>query len=238
MKTLFNKQLMWKQTTFSLCCVLFSLCIITESNAQASLEIGPNPNGVMTVNIAGSFVGTNTAMGREAGQNLNEDTRGNSIYGADAGIFLNAGSTNTLIGSNAGEAITSGSANTYLGFQAGAINTGSQNTFLGTQAGSESTGDNNVFIGLRAGREEQGSNQLYISNSPRVDALVRGDFELETVTINGDLNVADILQLRATNADPGCTTNNDLGKLWMTGINNGTVLRVCRGAANGWQDLF
>lgn len=238
MKILFTIKNLWKKSKpLSICFILVSLCSISQLTAQRFIELTNNGNGLMHINLGPN--NSNTVMGRAAGINLDPSTATNNLLmGSSAGAILTTGSQNTFLGTQTGALVTTSIGNVYVGAQTGQNNPGEGNTFLGATAGRSSTGDRNVFVGFGAGATETGSNQLYISNTQRADALIRGDFMLEEVTINGDLNVADILQLRPTNADPGCTTNSDLGKLWMTGVGNGTVLRVCRGAANGWQDLF
>ncbi len=235
MKTLCVQQLSGKQTRLlSLCCAVLCFCMITQLSGQRFMEITTNANGVMHLNLGPN--NSNTIMGREAGINL-ATTNNNSLFGSSAGGLLTSGSLNTFIGTNAGSNITSGSANVYVGYQTGQDNAGTQNTFIGTQAGASSSGDLNVFIGHEAGENEQGSNQLYIANDERTNALIRGDFALEEVTINGDLFVEDILQIKPTTADPGCTVDTEIGKLWMSPAGAGRMLRVCRGTL-GWQDLF
>jgi hypothetical protein len=84
------------------------------------------------------------------------------------------GSNNTAIGKNALQIVTSGSQNTALGVGAGSANL---------------QGTGNVFIGYMAGAQETGSNKLYIDNSSTTTPLISGDFEQDSVTINGDVKV-------------------------------------------------
>ena len=84
------------------------------------------------------------------------------------------GSDNTAIGRNALQSITSGSQNTAIGLGAGSAN---------------SQGTGNVFVGYMAGSQETGSNKLYIDNSATTTPLIHGDFDTDTVTLNGDVKI-------------------------------------------------
>ena len=90
----------------------------------------------------------------------------------------NTGSNNTAIGRNALQGITSGSQNTAIGLGAGAAN---------------SLGTGNVFVGYMAGSQETGSNKLYIDNSSTTAPLIQGDFDTDTVTLNGDVKITGTL---------------------------------------------
>ena len=84
------------------------------------------------------------------------------------------GSDNTAIGRNALQSITSGSQNTAIGLGAGSTN---------------SQGTGNIFVGYMAGSQETGSNKLYIDNSATTTPLIYGDFDTDTVTLNGDVKI-------------------------------------------------
>lgn len=64
---------------------------------------------------------------------------------------------------------------------------GDYNTTLGSQAGFHTQGSGNVFLGNNAGYNEYGSNKLYIDNSDTINPLIWGDFETDSLTINGYL---------------------------------------------------
>ncbi len=119
----------------------------------------------------------------------------NTAVGAEAGMQINgAGVENTLVGLSAGKVITSGKRNTMVGAGAGRLNaTGEDNTIIGWEAGSGSTGSGNVFIGHEAGKNEAGDNKLYIANSDTSNPLIRGDFATGEVNIFNDLTVNDDL---------------------------------------------
>ena len=84
------------------------------------------------------------------------------------------GSNNTAIGRNALQVVTSGSQNTALGVGAGSANV---------------QGTGNIFVGYMAGSQETGSNKLYIDNSSTADPLIYGDFDTDSVTVNGDVKI-------------------------------------------------
>ena len=74
------------------------------------------------------------------------------------------------------------------------ITSGSQNTAIGLGAGSaNSQGTGNVFVGYMAGSQETGSNKLYIDNSSTTTPLIHGDFDADTVTLNGDVKITGTL---------------------------------------------
>jgi hypothetical protein len=142
-------------------------------------------------NTTGSI---NTAVGWIA---LNENTTGDRNTGVGgATLYRNTtGSYNAALGYGALSGNTTGSNNIALGYQAGNYNsTGSNNVNLGHQAGHNNvSGSGNVFIGYQAGYSETGSNKLYIDNSNTSSPLIYGDFDANSVTINGDATVTGTL---------------------------------------------
>jgi len=151
----------------------------------------------------------NVALGVDA---LKEDTTGerNTAVGFRA-LWLNSnGSHNTANGYGALVNNTIGNRNTAIGYQSLLLNTigiqntaighnanfnneeGSYNTIFGYQAGMGSEPHNksgNVFLGYQAGYNETSDNKLYIENSNSSFPLIYGDFENDTVRINGDFQV-------------------------------------------------
>ncbi len=150
----------------------------------------------------------NTYYGTGAGASLSGTGYSNAFFGYNAGTSTTGGDSNTFIGRNAGYWNTTGSYNTFLGRNAGYNNnTGGDNTFIGRNAGySNQTGAGNVFLGINAGFNETGSNRLYVDNSSTTTPLIYGEFDNDTVTINGNLEVIgpDNGLLRLSNV----TTNN------------------------------
>jgi len=132
----------------------------------------------------------NTFLGSYAGY-ANTTGNSNTFLGRATGGNTTTGTNNTFIGVNAGYSNTTGGFNTFIGRDAGSWNTtGSNNTIIGPYAGlSNTTGAGNVFIGMYAGYNETGSNRLYIDNSNTTTPLIYGEFDNDTVTINGNLEV-------------------------------------------------
>ncbi|MBN2858449.1 MAG: hypothetical protein JXN63_08615, partial [Candidatus Delongbacteria bacterium] len=159
---------------------------------------------------AGTF--NNTFVGHEAGKNTvlaneydgcynsffgsgsgatNATGTYNSFFGAFSGTMNTTGSRNAFFGRNAGFQMTTGSENTGIGQNSSRyLKSGNYNTSLGVESGySNETGSRNVFIGYRAGFSEAGSDKLYIDNSNTSDPLIYGEFDNDSLQINGDLNV-------------------------------------------------
>lgn len=146
--------------------------------------------------MAGSTGNYNVYIGVEAGLMDNKSTN-NVFIGYRSGAYnsylaatTDQGSYNTFIGDKSGFSNKRGSYNTVLGNSAGYLmNYGSGNVFIGNRAGySIYDGANNVFIGDSAGYSETGSNRLYIDNSPTTSPLIYGDFENNSIVINGNLS--------------------------------------------------
>ncbi|MEX0988287.1 MAG: tail fiber domain-containing protein, partial [Bacteroidales bacterium] len=83
--------------------------------------------------------------------------------------------------------------NVILGGVAGSINsTGSGNVYLGYAAGWSNTGSNNIFIGYYTGYGvlQNVSDKLVIDNSSTADPLIYGDFNNNTLKINGTMGIS------------------------------------------------
>ena len=105
------------------------------------------------------------------------------------------GDGNTAIGNAAMAFNSTGENNTALGFGSLYLNTtGDNNVALGTDAGFSALGSGNVFIGNEAGYNETGSNKLYIDNSNTSNPLIGGDFQNDSIKINGKLAVEEDVQ--------------------------------------------
>lgn len=146
-------------------------------------------NGTRTLysNKTGSW---NTAIGKNA---LYHNTNGsdNTANGTHA-LFSNmSGFHNTANGALTLFNDTSGYNNTAVGARALYSSfSGFNNTAGGTEAGySNLSGSGNIFLGYQAGYSETGSNKLYIENSSSATPLIYGDFDKDSVKINGKLVV-------------------------------------------------
>lgn len=129
-----------------------------------------------------------------------------TFVGYENGYSTTSGINNAFLGDSAGYSNTSGSNSTYIGYKAGYSNTGYENTilgyegghsdtsgyyntFLGAYAGYNNSGHANVFLGYKAGYNETNSNKLYIANSDTSSPLIYGDFNSNTITVNGNLGI-------------------------------------------------
>jgi len=156
------------------------------------------------VNTKGRSVGIgNYTLGRNSGEyNIALGFRAmgnselNSSYNIGIGFDTLYYTSNTLhniaIGSNTLKANRTGNNNTVVGSTALTQNLGSDNTALGFKAGRLSINSSrNVYIGLDAGPSivTNESDKLYISNKTGTP-LIGGDFQSETVNIQGTLSVS------------------------------------------------
>jgi hypothetical protein len=150
---------------------------------------------------------SNTFIGRYAGYS-NTEGDDNTFLARNAGYSNTTGDSNTFLGRATGYSNTTGNSNTFLGMEAGHSNTGgSWNTFLGESAGySNTTGSGNVFLGYYAGYYETGTDRLYIDSYATSTPLIYGEFDMDKLTINGNLEVIgpDNGLVRLSNV----TTNN------------------------------
>ncbi|MDD5772655.1 MAG: tail fiber domain-containing protein [bacterium] len=132
----------------------------------------------------------NNFIGYSAGS-INTEGDNNNFIGFDAGAYNTTGDKNNFVGSCAGINNTSGCNNNFIGTASGFSNTtGNFNCITGTYAGySNITGSGNVFLGYNAGYYETTSNKLYIDNSFTSTPLIYGEFDSNTITINGNLGI-------------------------------------------------
>ncbi len=131
----------------------------------------------------------------------------NIFLGYRSGYKNNSGGCNIFIGDEAGRENLSGSHNIYIGTETGRDNTagngntcvgsdsyfggsGSNNTYIGWLAGSYATGSNNVSIGSQAGDYETASNRLFIDNTGTAAPLLYGEFDNDSLRVNGKLSVS------------------------------------------------
>ncbi|MGB0430130.1 MAG: hypothetical protein ACPGLV_06615, partial [Bacteroidia bacterium] len=191
-----------------------------NNNVVIGLAAGSsNTNGDRNVWI-GEYAGEdntsgdgNTFIGDKTGSN-NTTGSWNTAIGINA-LFTNTiGTQNVAMGNRALHANTEGSYNTGVGryalnknttgddntaFGHGALNdntTGGNNAALGAGAGyNNETGTGNVFLGHDAGYNETGSNKLYIDNTSTASPLIYGEFNNNTVRINGTLEIGSEYEL-------------------------------------------
>jgi trimeric autotransporter adhesin len=130
-----------------------------------------------------------TALGYQALQNISTG-QNNTAIGA---FSLQNGTTNqdmTAVGVRAART-SAGNASVILGYEAG-LNAGDLSTYVGFKAGQNATGNYNVLIGSFAGQNEVNiNNKLYIDNTATSNPLIWGDFDVDALKINGNLEIRD-----------------------------------------------
>jgi len=181
----------------------------TVIKASTSLFLGIEA-GESNTGVSNTFSGYRAGYGNTTGYE-------NTFSGHQAGYLNIEGNQNSFFGNRAGYN-TTGSGNTFLGYLSGYTNTtGEHNTVIGYEAGRNQDGSGNVFMGYQAGYSETGSNKLYIANSSTENPLIYGEFDNNTVAINGDLKV---------DTQVGIGTENLTAKLSIKNVggNDGTKL--------------
>ncbi len=172
-------------------------------SGAGNVYVGMEAGYTQTTGTSNSYIGEyagrdasgsgNTFVGETSGKNSKGNF--NTALGAYAGLTAVASvniTNNTFLGAEAGKWMEEGSSNAMVGYNAGADHElGSENVFIGSYAGYGSggmtvAGDGNVFIGYRAGYYENGSDKLYIENSSSSSPLIWGDFTNNRVVINGN----------------------------------------------------
>ena len=193
-----------------------------ESNANEGIAVGfesgvrARSNSTLIGNYTGYNAGnSSTFIGHGAGATIggkyNTAVGANTIQGQDG-----YGEKNTALGYDAGNALRSGNKNTAIGYQSlynhpnGSENTAvghqalyyldqkfNYNTAVGGNAGELVKGNGNVFIGYKAGPQSNGtvnlSNKLYINNQQSNTPLIKGDFNLGSVTIHSQVTASEFL---------------------------------------------
>ena len=193
-----------------------------ESNANEGIAVGfesgvrARSNSTLIGNYTGYNAGnSSTFIGHGAGATIggkyNTAVGANTIQGQDG-----KGEKNTALGYDAGYVIKNGTSNTAIGYQSlynhpnGSENTAvgsralyyldekfNHNTALGSLAGELAKGSRNVFIGYKAGPLANTAitvnDKLYINNAQSNSPLIKGDFNLGSVTINSQVTASKFL---------------------------------------------
>ena len=155
---------------------------------QAGLRNATGTENTFIGGFAGRFAGTSigtTFVGTEAGlgnDSARLDGDDNTAVGRDAGHDLQGAATNnTMIGSFAGQSVTTHARNTMVGLNAGSATNSSDNTFIGTSAGSGITsGDANTIVGRYNGNQggldiRESSNNIVLSDGDGNPQLLIND---------------------------------------------------------------
>lgn len=211
--------------------------ILIGQNAGVNDNLNNNANILIGTNSGQSIIDQvqNTAMGTSSLRTLNSGF-GNSVYGHEAGQYLEVGSNNTFLGrlSGKGSANHTKSNNTFVGALSGNINEASNNTYIGTRSGqNNASGVGNLFIGYLSGQNALGSNQLYIDNSNTASPLLYGEFDNDLLRVNGILNINSAYSFPTTDGSSSQVLQTDgFGLVSWSSINtygiftnDGTIVR-------------
>ena len=114
-------------------------------------------------------------------------------------LYFSTATRNTAVGNSSLQNTTSGGYNVGFGSFSGMTNTtGTHNVFFGPYAGySNETNDSSIFIGSYAGYYETNAQRLYISNDSTSLPLIYGEFNRDTLVINGALATTGQLKVGA-----------------------------------------
>ena len=177
---------------------LYENTIGQGNTAIGYVSLSNNENGANNTSVGANSMyfnvdgGNNTACGVSS---LYKNTGGdeNAAFGAGALLNNTTGFYNTAIGNGSMTANLTGNGNIAVGYKANYYNqNGSYNTVIGYEAGhgnSQQDITGNVFIGYQAGYNETGSNKLYIENTSSDKPLIYGDFDSDTLRINGTFDI-------------------------------------------------
>ncbi len=188
----------------------------------------------------------NTFVGRKAGYGgANITGSYNTYIGYDSGHYTTSGGNNTALGNAAGLSNSDGNLNIFIGESAGYYNHGHWNTIVGAFAGQNNhTGSANVFIGANAGSSETGDNKLYIDNCIHKDGsgnctipLISGDFNAQTVNINGTLTVPTLTPTNGIQFSDGTWQTTGLSGL-SSSLNSYFGYQAGYGNSIGSNDTF
>jgi uncharacterized repeat protein (TIGR01451 family) len=163
------------------------------------------------INLIACGVGGNSFFGERSG---NQNTKGvyNNFFGNAAGLSNVTGNHNLFIGENSGFALSTGNYNVFIGKNAGLVNTSSNNnTFLGSYTGATNTGQGNIFIGHDADGLTPNANGLFVLQNNNLDtSLIYGDFQANTLQINGRLIIKNKLNLSPKAQVPSAPNTGDI----------------------------
>lgn len=221
----------------------------TDNLTEPNICLGMNAGNFTMTGNQNIFIGYQAGISNLTGKNntvigngslqSNDNTGDYNVYIGD-GIVQGTGidnDRNVMVGMNAG-ALTAYDSCVGVGYQA-LYRTGSRSTAVGFRAGANglATSVGNVLIGFQAGLNEEGSNKLYIENSSSASPLIWGDFENDTVRVNGHLDVTGgitgtIINPKGTIADNDSTPSVVGGNVWQY---NGTANSVSIDALDDHQ---
>lgn len=155
----------------------------TATTAGSNIAIG---NQTLYTNLGGFG---NTAIGGASLVYYTGDL--NTAVGYGSLTEATTGHSNTAVGYSTMSNITTGIENVAFGYEtlrSGTSSTASQNSAFGYQSGRNVTGSGNVFLGYAVAKSQTNiSNQLWIDNGDVALPLIKGDFNADSLIINGTL---------------------------------------------------
>ena len=167
----------------------------------------------------------NTYVGYNAG--LLSTGEENSFFGNQSGL-MNIGNSNSFFGVGSGLMNDAGSGSCLFGYKAGQNSSGNNNIMMGYRTGyNNSSGSGNVFLGHQAGYSELGSNKLYIENSTSSTPLIYGEFDNDSLQINGNLNVTGKMNIPSVYTT---TSANSMKSVYVDSL--GTLCVASKGVEN------
>jgi hypothetical protein len=132
--------------------------------------------------------GANTFIGMNCGRLATNSTLLTGI--GQSALFRDTSGYNTVaIGNSALNSDYNSIGNVAIGVLSGRNNSGDSVVLIGFESGYENTGDGVILIGNRAGYNNTLDDRLMIDNSSSDDPLIDGYFELDSMDINGSLNI-------------------------------------------------
>ncbi len=141
--------------------------------------------GASSMETIGSGLG-NSAVGYKSAFNITSGNN-NVAIGTQSLYFITSGGGNVASGYKALYSLNGTNFNVAIGYKSLYFNKGNYNIAIGKEAGYMNiNGNNNIFIGKQAGYFEMGSNKLYIENSDSSQPLIYGEFDTDTLIINGN----------------------------------------------------
>jgi len=169
--------------------------VLANTTGSDNIGIGEDALRVNTTGNSNIAIGSNSL-------DASVTTDSNISIGFNAMTRLTSGNNNIAFGVSSLTQLTGGANNIAIGNSSLQNNaTGSENTVIGRLAGQNATGSRNVFIGYQAGRNELGNDKLYIEPSSSTTPLIWGDFNADSLVINGSQYVTNNITYVGTLTD-------------------------------------
>jgi hypothetical protein len=204
---------------------------ITITNSINDLQIGfTNLSTTNNIDVSSG----NTLLGRNALQQMTDNTQNNTAMGFQTLAATTSGNSNTAFGSQSLSAVTTNINNTAIGFQSGNTSTGNNNTFLGANTDISATvhPDDSTAIGY--GARITKSNQIVVGTNNQI-VEIPGQLLIHTdVSFQSTLDVSDTVHFHKNLiVDTDVSFGN---KLHFTDINNSKILFANTGTISNDTD--